>query len=170
MKISCGVPQGSILGPALFILYVNDMCNVSSIVKSILFADDTNLFLVGDDHLKEVCEIMSFELDQLSRWFHANKLSLNVSKKTFMIFNNKKCDDNYTISINGMNITRVFVTKFLGVHLDFQLNWSKHISVIKNKIATNVSVMYRVRHSTIYFGVFCDDGHLVILLTTMRQQ
>ena len=44
-----------------------------------------------------------------------------------MIFSNKKCDDNHTISINGMDITRVFVTKFLGVHLDFQLNWSKHI-------------------------------------------
>ena len=77
MKISCGVPQGSILGPALFILYVNDMCNVSSIVKSILFADDTNLFLVGDAS-KEVCETMSFELDKLSRWFQANKLSLKL--------------------------------------------------------------------------------------------
>ena len=74
MKISCGVPQGSILRPALFILYVNDMCNVSSIVKSILFADDTNLFLVGG-YLKEVCETMSVELDKLSRWFQANKLS-----------------------------------------------------------------------------------------------
>ena len=51
-----------------------------------------------------------------------------------MIFSNKKCDDNYCkISINGMDITRVFVTKFLGVHLDFQLNWSKHISIIKIK-------------------------------------
>ena len=77
MKISCGVPQGSILGPALFILYVNDMCNVSSIMKSILFADDTNFFLVGDD-LKEVCETMSFELYKQSRWFQANKLSLYV--------------------------------------------------------------------------------------------
>ena len=56
MKVSCGVPQRSILGPALFILYVNDMCNVSSVVKSILLADDTNLFLVGDD-LKEVCHL-----------------------------------------------------------------------------------------------------------------
>ena len=127
MKISCGVPQGSILGPALFILYVNDMCNVSSVVKSILFADDTNLFLVGDD-LKEVCETMSFELDKMSRWFQANKLSLNVSKTNFMIFSNKKCDDNFKISINGMDITRVFVTKFLGVHLDSQLNWSILVS------------------------------------------
>ncbi len=83
----------------------------------------------------------------MSRWFQANKLSLNVSKTYFMIFSNKKCDDNYKISINGIDITRVFVTKFLGVHLDFQLNGSKHISVIKNKIAKNVSVMYRViRH------------------------
>ena len=157
MKISCGVPQGSILGPALFILYVNDMCNVSSIVKSILFADDTNLFLVGDD-LKEVCETMSFELDKLSRWFQAKKLSLNVSKTNFMIFSNKKCNDNHMISINGMDITRVFVTKFLGVHLDFQFNWSKHISVITNKIAKNVSVMYRVRHlltNTTLYNLYC---------------
>ena len=119
MKVSCGIPQGSILGPAWFILYVNDMsCNVSSVVKSILFADDTNLFLVGDD-LKEVGETMAFELDKMSRWFQANKLSLNVSKTNFMIFGNKKCDDNFKISINGMDITRVFVTKFLGVHLEF---------------------------------------------------
>ena len=71
MKVSCGIPQGSILGPALFILYVNDMCNVSSVVKSILFADDTNLFLVGD-YLNEVCKTMPFELDKMSRWFQAN--------------------------------------------------------------------------------------------------
>ena len=100
------------------------MCSVSSVVKSMLFADDTNLFLVGDD-LKEVCETMSFELDKLSRWFQANKLSLNVSKINFMIFSNNKCDDNCKISIHGMDITRVVVTKFLGVHLDFQLNWGK---------------------------------------------
>ena len=73
---------------------------------------------------------MSLELDQLSRWFQANKLSLNLSKANFMIFSNKKCDDNHTISINGMDITRVFVTTFLGVQLYFQLNWINHISVI----------------------------------------
>ena len=95
MNVSCGVPQGSILGPALFIQYVNDMCNVSTTLKSILFADDTNILHTGDD-LKEVCETMSHELDifKLNRWFRANKLSLNVSKTNFMIFSNKKCDDN----------------------------------------------------------------------------
>ncbi len=113
--------------------YVNDMCNVWSIVKSILFADDTNLFLVGDD-LKEVCETMSFELDKLSRWFQANKLSLKMYLKLTLWYLVTRNYDNYCkISINGMDITRVFVTKFLSVHLDFQLNWSKHISVIKIK-------------------------------------
>ena len=93
------------------------MCNVSTTLKSILFADDTNIFHTGDD-LKEVCETMSHELDKLNRWFRANKLSLNVSKTNFMIFSNKKCDDNYSVSINGMEITRVYVTKFLGVYMD----------------------------------------------------
>ena len=79
MGIACHLSIGlglHVPGPGMY---------VSSIVKSILFADDTNLFLVGDD-LKEVCETMSFELDKLSRWFQANKLSLNVSKTNFMIF------------------------------------------------------------------------------------
>ena len=58
---------------------------------------------------------MSFELDKLIRYL-ANKLSLNISKTNFIIFSNKKCDDNCKISINGMDITRVVVTKFLGVH------------------------------------------------------
>ena len=66
--------------------------------------------------MKEVCETMSHELDKLNIWFRANKLSLNVSKTNFMIFSNKKCDDKYSVSINDMGITRVYVTKFLGVY------------------------------------------------------
>ena len=63
-----------------------------------------------------------------------------------MIFSNKKCDDNYSVSINGMEITRVYVTKFLGVYMDSQLNWSDHVSVVKRKMAKNVSVTNKVRH------------------------
>ena len=130
MNVTCGVPQGSILGPALFILYIND---ISMLMKSIVFADDTNLFYSGDN-LSQVCETVSTELGKLHSWFQVNKLSLNIAKTTFMIFGNKQCEDNHVVSINGMNIKRVYVTKFLGVHIDSRLNWCEHINHIKSKI------------------------------------
>ena len=91
MNVVCGVPQGSILGPKLFILYVNDVCNVSSLLRFVLFADDTNIFLPGDD-VKEISKTLSKQLHKLNSWFAVNKLSLNVSKTKYMIFGNKKID------------------------------------------------------------------------------
>ena len=79
MNVLCGFPQLTILGPILFILYINGMCNVSTLlkVKPILFADDTNLFYSGKD-IKELCSVVSIELDKLCKWFQVNKLSLNT--------------------------------------------------------------------------------------------
>ena len=71
--------QGSILGPQLFILYVNDMCNVSKLLKFILFADDTNIFY-SHDRLPELVNVLNTELDNMYTWFCVNKLSLNVAK------------------------------------------------------------------------------------------
>ena len=139
------VPCGSILGPILFILYINDMCNVSTLLKPILFADDTNLFYSGK-YIKELCSVVSIKLDKLCKWFQVNKLSLNTSKTNFMVFTNKSCDDTYSVCMNGLNLSRVFVTKFLGVHMDSKLDWTDHINSVRNKIAKNVSVMNRVRH------------------------
>ena len=68
-------------------------------------------------------------------WFQVNKLSLNVAKTNVMIFGNNIYDDNYMVSINGMNINSMYVTKCLGVHIDSKLNWNEHISVIKTKLA-----------------------------------
>ena len=75
LEITCGVPQGSILGPQLFILYVNDMCNVSKLLKFILFADDTNIFY-SHDRLPELVNVLNTELDNMYTWFCVNKLSL----------------------------------------------------------------------------------------------
>ena len=82
-KVVCGVPQGSILGPKLFILYINDLCKVANIVKFILFADDTNIYSSGFD-MKELCVNINKELEKLNEWFALNKLSLDVSKTNFM--------------------------------------------------------------------------------------
>ena len=130
------------------------MCNVSKSLTSIIFADDTNLFYAGKD-LDEVCKIVSRELNILHIWFQVNKLSLNVAKTNFMIFGNKRFEENDMISINRMNINRVYVTKCIGVHIDSKLNWNEHISVIKTKVAKNVSIMNRVKHCFINSALYC---------------
>ena len=66
-------------------------------------------------------------------WFQVNELSLNIAKTNFMMFGNKQCEDNHVVSINGMNIKRVYVTRFLGVHIDSHLNWCEDINHIKSK-------------------------------------
>ncbi len=80
LGVSCGVPQGSELGPKLFILYINDICNVSKILKFVLFADDTNI-LYSDANANNLNIVVNSELDKLNTWLIINKLSLNVSKK-----------------------------------------------------------------------------------------
>ena len=84
-NISCGVPQDSILGPLLFIIYVNDITNASSILHFILFADDTNLFY-SNHNIYDLVSTVNSELSKLCEWFRANRLSLNVKKNKFHSF------------------------------------------------------------------------------------
>ena len=143
--IVCGVPQGSVLGPSLFILYVNDMGDASSVLKSILFADDTNLFYTGRN-ITEMCNIVTKELEHLNQWFMVNKLSLNVEKTNFMIFSNGHITGDHRVIINGNIIGRVYTTKFLGVHIDAKLTWDEHIRRVKTTISKNISVMFKLKY------------------------
>ena len=97
-RIKYGVPEGSILGPKLFILFINDICNVSNMVKFIIFADDTNIFCSGKD-MKQLSLCLCEVLDKLRVWFMVNKLSLNVNKTNFMVFTKRKCDKNIAIKL-----------------------------------------------------------------------
>ena len=87
LNVSCGVPQGSILGSKLFIMYINDICKVSQVFMYILFADDTNL-LCCDRDLNELVRVINGGLEQLHTCFFVNRLSLNISKSNYMIFGN----------------------------------------------------------------------------------
>ena len=146
-NISCGVPQGSILGPLLFILYVNDMANASSILHFILFADDTNLFCSNLNFHDLVCTVNQ-ELSKLCEWFCANKLSLNVKKTNYIIFGNKILPvghEDMNICLDGMQISRVEWTKFLGVHIDEKLNWQKHVTHVSKKISAGIGILSRAK-------------------------
>ena len=136
LPITCGVPQGSILGPLLFILYINDIANISSDILPILFADDTNLFFKGSN-LQSVIDKINSELIKINEWLKANKLSLNTDKTNFMIFSSSTHNDvmtNANVKINNTDISRVYSTKFLGVIIDSKLNFAEHINMIKNKV------------------------------------
>lgn len=87
-RITCGVPQGSILGP---IMYINDIVKSSRIMKFVLFVDDTNIIVSGEN-LEQLLKQVTKEMNKLKRWFNVNKLSLNLKKTKFMLFSKRKTD------------------------------------------------------------------------------
>ena len=142
-----GVPQGSILGPLLFLIYINDIVKCSKILHLILFADDTNL-TYSNLNFQVLVKTVNDELKKLSVWFEANKLSLNVKKTQIIIFGNKKITSNIETKImfNNCVIEKVKQTKFLGIIVDENLTWKNHILHVSNKISRSIGVLNRVRY------------------------
>ena len=145
--ITCGVPQGSVLGPLLFILYINDICNTSDIITFCLFADDTSL-LYTDKNVDLAVQNLNLELRKITTWLLANKLCINVLKSNYIIFcaSQYKYIQSVPIILNDTNLDQAKGTKFLGIYIDENLTWKKHIDIITAKISKNIGVMNRLKY------------------------
>ena len=142
LQITCGIPQGSVLGPVLFLIYINDFTNCSSIHDFHLFGDDSNLFYTHSD-LQYLEQNVNRELSEISLWLHANKLSLNIAKTNFVIFHphQKKIINSLNIEIDSKPINQQTSVNYLGILKDCHLNWKEQIQQIsKKKISMGICV------------------------------
>ena len=144
--ISCGVPQGSILGPLLFLLYINDMHKAVKHSLMHHFADDTNL-LCSDKDPKQLRKKMNEDLKLIFEWLCANRLSLNVSKTEFIVFKppRKSLTERFTLKLNGVVLFESTKIKYLGVIMDDRLSWKYHIFELRKKLNKSIGIIFKMK-------------------------
>ena len=158
--VKYGVPQDSVLGPLLFLLYVNDLPNVSKVET--FFADDTTLHLAHHDF--NILQQQLEEIDKTENWVTSKKLTINYNKSCYIIIpgNKKKIDTNeFNVSISGNVIAKSDYVKYLGVFLDDRLSWKIHIDKLSKKLSRACGMVYKLRHyvplsslKLVYYGLF----------------
>jgi hypothetical protein len=152
ITLTHGVPQGSILGPVLFLIYINDISNSTSL-NLLSFADDTTIYH-SDCDIDNLTLTLKHELKNIYNWLCANKLCLNVKKTQYCIFSPK--NSNYevkgSVKINNEVINQIGkynkdeCVKFLGIYIDKHLTWKEHINIISSKISRAIFAINRVKH------------------------
>ena len=157
-----GVSQGSVLGPLLFLIYINDLYLSIKHSTARHFADDTCL-LIHHKSLKKIKKLLNRDLKSLNEWLKANKISLNAGKTEILIFRHHKKPLNYDLKIklDGKRLYPSKYVKYLGILIDSQLNWSYHVKSLVPKLARANGMLAKIRHyvnkdslRNIYFAIF----------------
>ena len=144
-SITHGVPQGSVLGPLLFLIYINDIIKSTTFFKFILFADDSTLSAcIPKASPDTVANMINTELNHLSDWLKANKISINAEKTHYIIFTYKQSPELPLIKIGEDRISETDSTKFLGITIDKHLTFKNHISLLTSKLSKSVGILNKL--------------------------
>ena len=162
MALNCGVPQGSVLGPLLFLLYINDLNQAIKFCKVHHFADDTNLLCLSNS-IQKLNKLVNADLKHRVNWLNANKISLNVKKTEMVIFKSKqkKFEGDLKIKLCGKRLYPTESVKYLGVKMDTNLSWQYHVNDLPIKLNRANALLSKIRKfvglkilRSIYFAIF----------------
>ena len=144
--INIGIPQGSIIGPILFLLYVNDLPNITSKFLSILYADDTTLLSSNSDY-PHLVKLINDELPKIQQWTATNRLSVSLDKTYAMVFTNRdrSIANNDNIYFNGSRVKFKVEEDFLGLVVDDRCKFTKHVDYICKKVSKTIGIIYRLK-------------------------
>ena len=142
-SIAHGVPQGSVLGPLLFLMFINDLPNVSKHLTFYLFADDTNIYFESS-YLSYIQRIVKRELHNVRKWLEANRLVLNINTINFVIFHSQRRRMTECIVLKiGRKIKEESYVKFLGIMLDSNLSWKFHLVELSKELPRTAGLFYK---------------------------
>ncbi len=145
LDVTCGVPQGSVLGPLLFIIFINDIINVSSLARFVLFADDLNLF-ISSPNRAELYSCANTILEELYKYCFSNRLIINYDKCCFMEFNVDKNAEKLYLGIRNIPFIEVNKCKFLGVFIKNNLSWDDQIKNVQSQVSKSCGSIYSIRN------------------------